>query len=109
MSQRKSFKSTPFNVFRYGRLDERPIEPSASISSTFGNDFEMEINKALEKRVNEAIEARLSQKGANRTQDNLHKRRNVFGIKLGNQPPAEIHLYKILQNSAERRCRNDQI
>lgn len=61
-----------------------------------GEDTEAEVDEALEKLVQEAVDNGISEKGQGRLRSMLDKYRGIFRLRLGNDPPADVDPMKIV-------------
>ena len=74
----------------YTEADDDPIEPTEAIGAGIGKDSEEVIDLAFEKIILDAKKNGMSKKGLERVKHMLKKYRDVFRIKLSNDPPARV-------------------
>ena len=77
------------STFHSSGNDEGHEEPE-EMYLDIGENTDEEVREALDNRVSEARQAGLSVKGAERLRKLLETNRQIFRLKLGNDPPAKV-------------------
>lgn len=89
-------KFSSYTGLTYGDQHDDPIEPRIDSSEQYGDDISGEFDAALGERVSEDQSNGFSEKGKPKLREMIKKHVNVFGIKPGTKPPADIKPFKVL-------------
>lgn len=89
-SSRVKLAAVEYKGMAYQEIDDDPIDLPDVASAGFGKDSKEEIDEALERNMEEARCNGLSPKGQERLKNILLGYRDVFRLKLGPDPPANV-------------------
>ena len=93
---------------RYNSVDDDHTELPAAAGANIGVNRMGYIEKAFNRRLTEAKQNSMSEKGCNRLSKALNRFRNVSCIQLGPDPPAKVRPLTIIPKESCTQFRSPQ-